>query len=229
MSQPNYSLLGTAPDITGLLIGCRDAAVRKVGTVANDGGTAVTYRRGEVLYLADDGYYRPLTAAMLTPAVTVTAVTGEAVGSGTGSLTAFSLVHTPVVPSSLSLTVAGEAVTTGWTLDANTGRIVFTAAPASGAAIVAGYSYFDGYAEAAADKALVVDRVLAVLEEAAAVAAKSGDTPGTTPIQLILKGEVAQDLLYLESTAYGSLSAANARKLSSALTASGIVPGAVVR
>jgi len=77
-------------------------------------------------------------------AATTTAVTGEAVGTGGGLTTTFKLAHSPVVPNSQTVYVAGVAKTEGtdYTFDDWTGTITFATAPAAGAAITANYTYY---------------------------------------------------------------------------------------
>src|SRR5262249_49619204 len=79
------------------------------------------------------------------------AVTDQPVGSGDGSTTVFQLVRTlgtyvaPIIaPNAItSIKIAGVVQSGGsYSVNANTGQITFTTAPASGAAVTATYSYY---------------------------------------------------------------------------------------
>ena len=80
--------------------------------------------------------------------------TDQALATGDGTTTVFQLVKTYTsgpsgwtrtikkpVAGALRVAVAGTEVTSGFTLDAATGLITFAAAPASGAAITAGFEF----------------------------------------------------------------------------------------
>jgi hypothetical protein len=69
----------------------------------------------------------------------VTPISGEAVGTGDGSKTAFNLAHYPVKPGSLTIKL-GSTVTTDYSVDLETGVLTFNSAPGSGVAITADYS-----------------------------------------------------------------------------------------
>jgi len=75
---------------------------------------------------------------------TVTSVTNEAVGTGNGTATQFTLAHKPVVRGSLTVRVAGNRKSEGsdYTVNYDTGTITFTTAPASGQAITADYTWY---------------------------------------------------------------------------------------
>ena len=64
----------------------------------------------------------------------------ETVGTGDGTQTSFQLDHYPVVAGTLKV-YSDCTLTTAYTLDADTGRIKFTTAPAAGKSIIANYSY----------------------------------------------------------------------------------------
>ncbi|NCC95670.1 MAG: hypothetical protein EOM02_02410 [Synergistales bacterium] len=66
--------------------------------------------------------------------------------------------------------------------------------------------------------------VLAVLDEDVSIPANGEGT-----VQMIVKGELAADLLSLDGVAWGSLAAADREKLRNLLTGSGIIPVAVKR
>ncbi|MBI4282194.1 MAG: DUF2460 domain-containing protein [Chloroflexi bacterium] len=75
---------------------------------------------------------------------TLTAVTAQAVGTGDGADTTFTLTSSPVIPGSQTIYVAAAAKTYGtdYSMDFDTGAITFTAAPANGAAITADYTWY---------------------------------------------------------------------------------------
>ncbi len=66
--------------------------------------------------------------------------------------------------------------------------------------------------------------VLAVLDENVSIPANGEGT-----VQMIVKGELAADLLSLDGVAWDSLAAADREKLRNLLTGSGIIPVAVKR
>jgi len=83
-----------------------------------------------------------------------TSVSGEAVGSGTGSQTAWDLDYAGVDPSTLKVQLAGTA-SGGWNYSPGTGtlgvdQIIFHDAPGSGVAITADYDYLTGGVESSA-------------------------------------------------------------------------------
>jgi uncharacterized protein (TIGR02217 family) len=80
--------------------------------------------------------------------------TDQGLGTGNGSNTAFQLIKTygsgfspwvrtvkKPVPGTVRVAVAGTELATGWTVDTTTGIITFTAAPANGAAVSAGFEF----------------------------------------------------------------------------------------
>lgn len=79
------------------------------------------------------------------------AVTGQAIGTGDGSTTAFQLVRSlgiftepilaPDVVSAVYLNGVSQP-SSGWSVNSNTGMLTFTTAPASGTAITADFSYY---------------------------------------------------------------------------------------
>ena len=75
---------------------------------------------------------------------TITAVANEAVGTGNGTATSFTLAHNPVIPGSQTVKVAAVTKTYGtdYSMNFETGVITFTAAPANAAAVTASYSYY---------------------------------------------------------------------------------------
>lgn len=75
---------------------------------------------------------------------TLTAVTAEAVGTGNGVLTAFTLAQKPVIPGSQTVKLAGTAKTYGtdYTINFDTGVVTFTTAPANTVAVTADYTWY---------------------------------------------------------------------------------------
>jgi len=82
------------------------------------------------------------------------AATDQLIGTGDGSETEFQLVKrytsgaqtwvrtiTKPVSGSVTIAVNGSPMASGWTLDSATGIVTFAAAPASGAAIRAGFEF----------------------------------------------------------------------------------------
>jgi len=84
-----------------------------------------------------------------------TTATTEAVGTGNGVATAFTLDNTPIVYGSEFIYVAGVQVT-NYTIDYSTGAITFTGTPPTGA-ITADYVYCTGGVITTADKYLLRD------------------------------------------------------------------------
>lgn len=87
-------------------------------------------------------------------ALSRTSVSGEAVGSGTGSQKAWDLDYAGVDGSTLKVQLAGTAVG-GWNLSPGTGtlgvdQVIFYDAPGSGVAITADYDYLTGGVESSA-------------------------------------------------------------------------------
>ena len=95
----------------------------------------------KLLDLATINMARELDRRVLRVAVGYTSVTDEAVGSGDASTTEFPLDHAPVLEVS-SVTVAGNPAT-NYTVDYYNGKLIFSVAPDSDAAIVASYAYAD--------------------------------------------------------------------------------------
>ncbi len=82
------------------------------------------------------------------------AATDQAIGTGDGATTAFQLVKSYVsgaqtwtrtitkpVAGTVLVAIDGVEQTTGWSVDTTTGLITFTAAPATGAVITAGFEF----------------------------------------------------------------------------------------
>ena len=75
---------------------------------------------------------------------TLTATTSQAIGTGDGSTTTFSMANTPLIPGSQTVKVAGTTQTygTGYSVNFDTGLVTFVSAPASSSAITADYTYY---------------------------------------------------------------------------------------
>ena len=75
---------------------------------------------------------------------TLTAVTAEAVGTGNGTTTVFTLTNKPVIPGSQTVNVNAVAQTYGtqYTMNFDTGSVTFTTAPANTLAVTADYTYY---------------------------------------------------------------------------------------
>ncbi len=82
------------------------------------------------------------------------AATNQSIGTGDGATTNFQLVKvygsgsqswtrtiTKPVASTVKVAIDGTEATSGWSVDTTTGLITFTSAPASGAAITAGFAF----------------------------------------------------------------------------------------
>ena len=69
--------------------------------------------------------------------ITATAVTAEAVGTGDGDATVFTLANNPVLTNSETVYLDGASQTrdTDYTINFDTGAITFTAAPGAGVAV----------------------------------------------------------------------------------------------
>ena len=75
--------------------------------------------------------------------ITTTAVTAEAVGTGDGAATVFTLANNPVLTNSETVYLDGASQTRGvnYTINFDTGAITFTAAPGAGVAVTADYTH----------------------------------------------------------------------------------------
>ena len=82
----------------------------------------------------------------------LTTVTGEAVGTGDDAQTAFSLDNSPILSKAETVYVAGVAKTrdTDYTINADTGAISFTVAPATSSAVTADYKHGHDFVATAA-------------------------------------------------------------------------------
>ncbi len=216
MGAPNFAKVADAPAYKALIIGALEAATRRVGLLKNTADAEAAFPQGLIMVRGWDGKYAPLKAADINVPGGATAVADEAVGTGDGSKVAFALAHAPVLDGSVTISVAGTEVTEV-SVDPGTGKIVFDTAPANTAAVTASYRYYD-------PTAMFPAGVAAVLEEATTLAATSEGTA-----QVVLKGEVAADLLSLDGTDWADLATLTREKLNNLLAASGITPCAVKR
>jgi len=96
--------------------------------------------RDSVLIEAEDHAY-----GSATKIVSNRSRVGESVGTGDGSKTHFYLDYAHVVPDSEEIYVDGALQTSGYSMNYDTGQIIFDSPPASGAVIEANYSYYDAY------------------------------------------------------------------------------------
>lgn len=211
---PNFALIGQSTRPECLIVGVYENSIRRVIDLpVNSGSTAVAYKRGQILFRDRLGVLTPFT---------VTQVTDEAVGTGDGSDTTFTLDHIPMVGSSLVVKVAGT-LSLAYTFDDTTGVITFTAAPALSAAITASYQYMSHQVTDFPDK------IPMILEWDVDVPAKVGSVNGSATASVVLKGEIASDQLLVGSTPWADLSKDVKVTLENILTVAGLVPGTVIR
>jgi len=104
------------------------------------GGFPYNLSRDSVLIEAEDYAY-----GSATKIVSNRSRVGESVGTGDGSKTHFYLDYAHVVPDSEEIYVDGVLQTSGYSMNYDTGQIIFDSPPASGAVIEANYSYYDAY------------------------------------------------------------------------------------
>jgi len=104
------------------------------------GGFPYNLSRDVILLEAEDHAY-----GSVTKIVSNRSRVGESVGTGDGSKTHFYLDYAHVVPDSEEIYVDGVLQTSGYSMDYDTGQIIFDSPPASGAVIEANYSYYDAY------------------------------------------------------------------------------------
>lgn len=215
-SAPNFAYVGESTRPKCLILGVYENSIRRVIELPANTSTSavVSYKRGQVLFRDRMGAISPLT---------LTSVTAEAVGTGNGVLTEFTLDHSPIVASSLEVKVGGTLTTLDYTLNDVTGTITFAEAPADTLAITASYDYFS---HSTADFPHVVPLII---EWDAEVPKKVGIVNGTGTASVVIKGEVSSDQLLVGEIPWGELSADAKVQLENVLTVSGLVPGAVVR
>lgn len=80
----------------------------------------------------------------VTATATLTAVVGEAVGTGDGADVTWSMANSPIIPGSQTVNVNAVAQTYGtqYTMNFDTGVATFVTAPGNGLAITASYTYY---------------------------------------------------------------------------------------
>lgn len=236
MGTPTYALAGTSVAPTDLIVGVYEHAIRVVHTLSNATSADIKYAKGRLFKLAPDGSITAMATTDFTPteetvliAGDVTEVKNEAVGTGNGTLTSFTLDHAPVVGGSLALKVNDVATTTGFSIDLHRGIINFEAAVTDQHAIVATYKYQD----APTKKKIVVPPLYGyvplVLENAVTVPKKVESTNGSVTANFVLKGEVAKDLLLVGTEKWDDLEAAEQTALYNILVTAGLIPAYVMR
>ncbi len=234
---PYFGKVGETERHRDLSVGVYDHEIRRVVDLVNASTSAVAeYKRGQILLRNASGVVSALAAEDLTPVThtllapgDVVEVEDEAVGTGNGTLTTFTLDHAPVVADTLVLTVNSVEVTTGFTLDAHRGVVEFDAAVTNEHAVVASYSYTEPAEEESIILSSLTDCLPLVAEVDATVPKKVGETNGTATVNVLVKAEVAKDMLYVGATAWADLDAAVAAKLENWMTLAGLVPADVVR
>lgn len=233
---PYFGKLGETERHRDLTVGVYDNEVRRVVNLVNTTASVKEFKRGQVLVRGMNGEVSQLAVEDLVPSthtllapVAAVAVEAEAVGTGNGTLTSFTLKHAPVVAESLALKVNNVETTTGFTLDAHRGVITFSAAVPDTHAVVADYSY----APAADEEDVVIPFLTGciplIAEVDVTVPKKVGGTNGTATLNVLVKAEVAKDMLFVGATAWKDLDAAVATKLENWLTLAGLIPADVVR
>jgi len=236
-ATPSFGSVGETAKHRDLTIGVYGNEIRRVVSLANSSTSAVvSYVRGQILVKNASGVVSALAVEDLVPVEhtllvpgDVTEVTSEAVGTGNGTLTAFTLAHAPVVAGTLTLNVNDVDTTEGFTLDAHRGVITFDAAVTDTHTVVASYSYADAAEEEEVTLPFLTGCVPLVAEVDVTVPKKVGDVNGSATLNVLVKAELAKDMLYVGSTAWADLDAAVAAKLENWLTYSGLVPADVVR
>ncbi len=118
----------------------------------------------------------------------------EYVDSGDGIETSFQLGHSPVV-SGTSKVWVDCTLNTAYTLDADTGKIKFTTAPAAGKSIIANYQYVVRWTETGSDFAVYSteqDSAMAVKQQLQAIGTPPVNTAGSR--ELVTKAEMEEQL-----------------------------------
>lgn len=233
---PYFGKVGETERHRDLAVGVYDNEVRRVVELVNSTASAKQFKRGQLLVRGVDGQVSALavedlassTYTLLVPGEVV-AVEAEAVGTGNGTLTSFTLKHAPVVAGTLALKVNNVETTTGFTLDAHRGVITFDAAVPNTHAVVADYSYTSAADEEDVAIPFLAGCIPLVAEVDVTVPKKVGGTNGTATLNVLVKAEVAKDMLFVGSTAWGDLDAAVASKLENWLALAGLIPADVVR
>ena len=231
---PYFGKLGETERHRDLTVGVYDNEVRRVVELVNTTGTDIQYRRGQILFKgptgvivpADTNTFDDITYTVLERGDHKT-VENEAVGSGNGTTTVFWLQNPYVAEASFAMTVNSVATTSGFTLDRERGRIVFASAPTNGHAIVATYNYY----EPAEDLVFrpLVNVVPLVAEVDVTVPKKVGETNGAATLNVLVKAEVAKDMLRVGDYAWKDLPSEYASALENWMTLAGLIPADVVR
>lgn len=236
MGTPTHALAGTSVAPADLIVGVYEHAIRAVHTLSNATSADIKYAKGRLFTLAPDGSIAAMATTDFTPTEEtvliggdVTKVENEAVGTGNGTLTSFTLDHAPVVDGSLALKVNDVATTTGFSIDLHRGIINFEAGVTDQHAIVATYEYQD----APTEKKIVVPPLYGyvplVLENAVTVPKKVESTNGSVTANFVLKGEVAKDLLLVGAEEWDDLEGAEQTALYNILVTAGLIPTYVMR
>lgn len=213
---PYFGKLGDATPGKDLTVGVFDNEIRRIVAFVNTSTSAVvSYKRGQIFARGVDGVTSPLR---------VVEVEDEAVGSGDGTETVFELDHKLVLPTTLALEVNSVAVTTGFTLDAIKGTLTFTAAVTNSHAIVATYDYLDAPG--------IWDMAIPLIGEVdVTVPKKVGDVNGTETLNVLVKAEVAKDMIHVgvDDEDFTDIEAPVRGCVENWLTLAGLVPADVVR
>lgn len=101
------------------------------------------YSKTKGATLAGTTFASSINMGKSDPEYTSNVISNEVVGEGDGTETEFFLAWTPVMATSLELFVDGTKKTVGtdFTLDADTGKVTFTTAPASTKVVTANYIF----------------------------------------------------------------------------------------
>lgn len=192
-----------------------EATVEKVVEVYNPDGTSLSLNRGTILTRLANGKYQAAAA---------TAVTAEVLAAGAGSAVVIgkTLAHLPV-PETVVVTATVSSATKTGTTDARgkiSGDITGTVDPDTGRV------QLDSLIPDNATNVTVaytgLDRPELVLAEALTIAATEGEFG-----RAVEAGRLAEDELYLGSTAWASVAAAVALHITRTLRRVGILLGDV--
>lgn len=213
--NPNFAEYGTQSMPSPLVLSAPEATVEKVVEVYNGSGSDVTLNRGTVLTRLANGKYQ---------AVATTAVTAEVLAAGSGDPVAIgkTLAHLPI-PETVVVTATVSAAAKTGSADVNgkiTGDITGSVDPETGRVQLDSFTP-DNATNVTVAYTGITKPALVLAEEIAVV-----DTETETG-RVIEAGRLAEDELYIGSTAWGSLAAAVALHVSRALREVGILLGAV--
>ena len=150
-----------------------------------DPATLQVYVGGVVTtaYTLDCSSYSPTITFTTAPGASVNADYQyvESVGTGDGVQTSFQLDHYPVVAGTPKIYV-DCTLTTAYTLDADTGNIKFTTAPANGKEIIANYQYVARWTQSGSNFAVYSsdqNAAMAVKQQLAAIGTPGVATAGS--------------------------------------------------